>query len=373
MNAEDVTLPELSDARIGELEDAVFDRIARERAEIQTAQRGRGARRRRWWTVAGAAAAVVVVAAVISPAVTGLVSPASDASSVQSAVEPDLGRQDAAGDAALPDASDAKAESLGTEASSPSAVTEREVITTASATVEVDDVRQAAERVGTLAESVGGHVESMSVGSTAGTGELQPLSDTMTLPASAEAWVTVRVPADQLSAVMDELAGIGDVSASRIDRTDVTTATVDLRARVGSLETSVARLNELMAGAQSTADLIAAESALAERQAELESYRQQLAYLEDQVAESSLTVSLVPETEHVQADPAGFGDGLVAGWNGLIATLNGIVVALGFLLPWIGVLAVVGLVLWAVRRTVRLRRARRGSSPRDDLSGSERE
>ncbi|MFZ8393369.1 DUF4349 domain-containing protein, partial [Staphylococcus aureus] len=56
------------------------------------------------------------------------------------------------------------------------------------------------------------------------------------------------------------------------------------------------------------------------------------------------------------ADPAGFGDGLVAGWNGLIATLNGVVIGLGFLLPWIVVAAVVVLIVWGVRRIVRKRR-----------------
>ena len=57
---------------------------------------------------------------------------------------------------------------------------------------------------------------------------------------------------------------------------------------------------------------------------------------------SSLTVTLEPVTEPVEADPAGFTDGLTAGWNGLVATLNGIVIALGFLLPWLVVIAIAG-------------------------------
>jgi len=70
-------------------------------------------------------------------------------------------------------------------------------------------------------------------------------------------------------------------------------------------------------------------------------------------------VSLTVAAPAVAADPAGFGDGIAAGWNGLIATLNGLVVAIGFLLPWVAVLAIAWLVFWAVRRGIRSRRARR--------------
>ena len=77
---------------------------------------------------------------------------------------------------------------------------------------------------------------------------------------------------------------------------------------------------------------------------------------------STLSVTLVPDTEPVEADPAGFTDGLAAGWNGLVATLNGIVIALGFLLPWLAVAAVVALIVWGVVRLVRGRRRRRADA-----------
>ncbi len=79
---------------------------------------------------------------------------------------------------------------------------------------------------------------------------------------------------------------------------------------------------------------------------------------------STLSVTLTPVVEPVTADPAGFGDGLVAGWNGLVATLNGIVIAIGFLLPWLAVAAIAGLIVWAIVRWVRRRRGA-GSSPQE--------
>ena len=128
-----------------------------------------------------------------------------------------------------------------------------------------------------------------------------------------------------------------------MNRTDVTDQAIDLRARVDATQASVDRLTQLMSQSASVDDLIAAEVALSDRQALLESYEQQLAQLESQVAMSSLQVNLTSETPPVKADPAGFGDGLVTGWNALVATLNGIVIALGFLLPWILVVGVAAL------------------------------
>ena len=368
-------LPELSDESVARIERAVFSEIGATRQDDLDAARRRRARRGRWWAAGGAAAAVVIVAAVIAPTVGGLVrgsSGASDSMSDGAFVTTEAfdgmpsGPVELAPESARGAAGDTAAEG-GTAAGQV-----REVIATATATLEVaagaGAARAAADAIAAAAEAAGGYVESLSVDGSAadnraagGTEVTQ--GDVMTImpyPA-AGTWVTVRVPADQLPAVMADLDELGDVTASQITRQDVTTQAVDLRARVESAQASVARLTELMAQAGSVADLIAAESALAERQAELESWQQQLEYLDQQVALSSLTVSIVAPTEAVEADPAGFGDGLIAGWNGLIATLNGIVIALGFLLPWLAVAAVAWLVVWLVLRGIR--RRRRAATP----------
>ncbi len=376
MNTEEVTLPELADSRVDEIENAVFARISRDRAESARADRARRTRRRRWSVAGGAAAAVIVVAAVIAPSINGLIVGTAGSTADQAFIEPDAMMRDGAGEIASgpigPEPAVGDLNLVGPGAvSTPGTATDREVITTASATVEVEDVREASRAIAALAESEGGYVESMSVGADGGFPDGRYLPGELTYPAPTGAWLTIRVPAERLSAVTEGLSEFGEVSASRIDRADVTTATVDLRARVTALEASVARLTELMAQATSTSDLIAAESALAQRQGELESYRQQLQSLEGQVTMSSLTVSLLTPGERVKADPAGFVDGVLAGWNGLVATLNAVVVALGFLIPWLIVLGVLGVVLWAVRRAVRRRRARRTAGEHDTERPSE--
>lgn len=373
------SLPDLSAERIDEIEDALFADIARER----TRQSERRTRRSRWWIAGGAAAAVIAVAAVIAPSVGSLVGGTNEGSAVApvAPVAPvDAGAgSGVAGESAVLDGRESAPLTTVPDAAGDTAAADRDIITTASATVSVDEVEASARAIANSAVAHGGYVESMSVG---GDGTVSPVSPSeggvvydSTYPYPTDgAWVTVRIPADQLSAVVDELSDVGEVTATNLARQDVTEQTVDLEARIDAAQASVDRLTELMGQAQSVADLIAAEAALSERQALLESYQQQLEMLDDQVAMSTLSVTVVPNVEPVTADPAGFGDGLAAGWNGLVATLNGIVIAIGFLLPWLAVAAVVALIVWGIVRLLRRRRAERvdraSAAPRADAPRS---
>ncbi len=361
-------LPDLSAQRVDEIEDALFADIARERSRDSA----RRTRRGRLWIAGGAAAAVIAVAAVIAPSVGLLVgggAPSSDSAVAPAPLAGSGSAQDDASDVAGSDARPSAPELLAPDADGSTTgdvASGRDIITTASATVTVAEVGAATRAIGNAAIAHGGYVESMSVGTDGTVGPVSPTDggivyDTMPYPSPTEgAWITVRVPADELPKLVDELGDVGEVTATNLNRQDVTAQTVDLQARIDAAQASVDRLTELMARAQNVSDLIAAESALSERQALLESYQQQLKMLDDQVAMSTLSVSVVPETEPVTADPAGFGDGLAAGWNGLVATLNGIVVAIGFLLPWLAVAAVVALAVWGIVRLVRRpRRTRR--------------
>ncbi len=363
-----VSLPELSDRRIDEIETALFADISRERSTKR-------ARRGRWLMGGAAAAAVIVVAAVIAPSIGGLVGGSGGASdSADYAVEPNApavapdmgGGSDSSGVTEEAARSDLDSSALQ---SADGATDERDIITNASATLVVDDIPAAAATIADAARARDGYVESMSIGQSGevyypvepDTGVMYDDSKYYPYPMS-NAWITVRVPSAELDGMVRELSALGEVTTSSVNRQDVTEQVVDLEARIEASQASVDRLLELMTQATSVADLIAAESALAERQATLESYQAQLKSLESAVDMSSLTVNLQPVVETVEADPAGFADGLIAGWNGLVATLNGIVIALGFLLPWLVVIAIVGAIVWLIVRAVRRGRVARATA-----------
>lgn len=161
--------------------------------------------------------------------------------------------------------------------------------------------------------------------------------------------LVVRIPATDTDAFIDGLSDLGEITEVSTNRDDVTLQWQDLDARITALRASVGRLRDLMARAANTADLIAAEEALADRQAELDSLTGQRRYLDDQISLSTLTVDIRSTAEQTIEDgPANFWGGVVDGWNSLLGWLKGAVVFIGQVLPWLVFLALLGAIVGAV-------------------------
>jgi hypothetical protein len=221
----------------------------------------------------------------------------------------------------------------------------RQVVTTATAFLAVENPADGAQRVSELVESAGGRVDERSEhagsGQDGGTG--------------ASADLVVRVPADKLTGVLADLKKLGDVDSVSVSRSDVTASAVDLDARISALQTSVARLQALMDGAATTEALLDAEKALSDRQAQLESLLSQRALLADQVELSTLSVHLEPFGVAPPGGPDGFLDGLGTGWRALVTALGAALVVLGVVLPW---LVLAGVLTAGVLVPLRLARRR---------------
>jgi hypothetical protein len=223
-------------------------------------------------------------------------------------------------------------------AEAPEEAVNRELITTGNATLAVEDPFEAAEQIADLVESAGGRVEARD--------ERAATDDE---PGSAS--MTLRIPADRVSATLDALDELGEVRDRHVETVDVTGTAQDLDARIAALRTSTDRLRELMADADRTADLIEIEAELATRQAELDSRVSERSRLSDEVAMSTLNVEIVAEgTPAAQAQPGGFVGGLSAGWSALVSTFNVVVLVLGAIIPWLALGGLVLLVVVGVRR-----------------------
>lgn len=355
-------LPDLSAATVARIEASVFEEIAAERPPETAASTRARDRRRRWLTSTGIAAAFVV-GVLVTPPILGVVGGSATSTAGSGELPAGVSVEESRSGAADQSAPGAASDTAESSSVMPGAVagTEREIIATANATVQVKDIADAAAEITAIADAHGGYVEGTEVGKSAAV-------DDTSAPVPSESgygWISIRVPSADLTAVIEELADSGEVLSSSISKQDVTSTAIDLRARVDATKASVQRLTELMSQTGTVAELIEAEVALTDRQAQLESYEQQLAALEDQVAMSSLQVQLTRTTPPTAADPAGFTDGLFAGWNGLVASLNAVVIAVGFILPWLALAGVVVLVVWLVRRARRTRRAARQAPPED--------
>lgn len=224
----------------------------------------------------------------------------------------------------------------------------REIITTGDVSIRADDPARAANDVVRIAETAGGRVDSRS--------EERP-----TETFGGFAFLTLRIPAGRVNSVIDEMSAAGDVTNVSISREDVTARGADLAARIAALETSTARLQELLGNAANTRDLLDVERELANRQADLDGLRAQRAALTDQVTMSTLNVNISASANAPRLVPRGFTGGLATGWHSLASFFRGLTVVLGAALPWLlllGALAFVGRLLWKRLPWKRLRRKR---------------
>ncbi len=219
---------------------------------------------------------------------------------------------------------------------------EREVVKTGSLTLLADDASAVSDKIVAVAERAGGRVDSRS-------------ERAATDYEDASAWLTLRVPAAELTVTITQVEELGDVTDVSINTDDVTRQALDLDARITALEASTERLLDLMASADSSEALIAAEDALSARQADLESLRSDRTYLSDQVAMSTLDVSVVSERT-VEFEPGGFLGGLKSGWEALVTFASATLVALGAALPWLIVFGVpITIIIVLLRRRRRTR------------------
>jgi hypothetical protein len=204
----------------------------------------------------------------------------------------------------------------------PDTTLKRDIVTNGSLQLVVADPGSVADRLITAVTDAGGRVDSRSERS----GSSSPVVG-----------LVVRIPADKLESVLADAKKLGTVESMSISHTDVTTQRVDLDARIDALQTSVKRLMELMSKAGSVADLLAAESSLTQRQAELDSLRAQRATLGDEISYATITVNLSAEPTVTHA---GFFGALERGWRSLLSAAQGALLTVGFLLPWLALLAV---------------------------------
>ena len=119
---------------------------------------------------------------------------------------------------------------------------------------------------------------------------------------------------------MDAFGSLGDVEQRSQKSEDVTTKVIDNDARVRAGERSIRQIEALLSRAEKLGDIIAIETDLARRQADLDSLKQQQAWLEDQTSLSTINVYLSRPWPTRPADEA---KGFLAGPRRTAGTRSG--------------------------------------------------
>jgi len=178
--------------------------------------------------------------------------------------------------------------------------------------------------------------------------------------------MVLRVPTESYEEAIERIEGAGRLLETERSTEDVTTQVIDNEVRIRAQERSLRRVEVLLDRADRIADVVSVEAELTRRQAELDSLKQQQAYLADQTSMATVTVHIsqraAGEEPVVEDEETGFLHGLATGWSGLSGTAVALATVAGVLLPWLLVVALLGVpAWWAVHRLPR--RGRRPAAP----------
>ena len=220
----------------------------------------------------------------------------------------------------------------------------RSVIVTGTMTVTADDPLEASSEAVRLVEAAGGRVD--------GRTEYAPSGGD-----AGSASLTLRIPADKLQQVLDDLAELGRADEISTSSSDVTVLVADLDSRIATQRGIIDRLNTMFGQAATIDDLITLETSIAEHQALLEDLEAQQRSVADQVALSTLSLYLRSEAEAPVTQPMDFLSGLQAGWGAFVGFFSGLLVALGVLLPWLIAAALISTATVLIVRANRRRKA----------------
>lgn len=261
---------------------------------------------------------------------------------------------------------------------------DRSVIYTVDLVVETGDVRAARDEAEAIAVRLGGYVQSEGTYGVPtpplpvepgyyGEDGVYYEGDVAPYPAADEqATLVLRVPADRYEQAVEELEAIGETVSRNRNARDVTDEVVDVETRIETQQASIDRLQTLLSEATRVADILAIETELTSRIAELESLKARQEQLASLTSLATVTVTFVPP-ETVVEEGSGFVAGLQAGWRAFLRAIEVGLTALGAALPFLAAIALVTvpLVGWLVWRSRRRPGAGAEPAPGREPAGTE--
>ncbi len=220
----------------------------------------------------------------------------------------------------------------------------RMVVYTAEVSIETREIEKQHREITRIARAAGGFVTSSGITSYDG---------------GRAAQVTVRVPQKSYVSTLDAICRLGKLLSRNEKGEDVTEEYVDLQARLRNLKREEEAFLKVLGRASRIADILAVERELSRVRGEIETAEGRIKYLDNQVQLSTITVSLsepqpvVSATNIVKWDVWNTGKSAA---NTLSGVFRGITSAVIWLVVFIPLWAVLGIVAYGARRRF-LRRA----------------
>ena len=120
---------------------------------------------------------------------------------------------------------------------------------------------------------------------------------------------TIRVPAENLEAFLEQVGNVCTVTSVNRYAEDVSENYYDIETRLTTAKTKLARLQELLKEAQNMEDIIAIEEAITDVESDIDSYSGSIRYYDSQISYSTVTINLSEVYEVVEEKvPTTFGE-----------------------------------------------------------------
>jgi len=155
---------------------------------------------------------------------------------------------------------------------------QRQVIRTARLTLSVVSIDEQANALSSMVKDYGGYTEPNN------------------RFAEKRANLSIKIPSEKLDSFINEVSNLGKVTYKSTSSRDVTEQIIDIDARIKNLIALRARYRELLNKANTVEEMISIEKELAKIQIEIDSIEGRKRSLVDQVAMSSVNLTLEQET-----------------------------------------------------------------------------
>lgn len=162
------------------------------------------------------------------------------------------------------------------------ALENRKIIRNANVSVQTLEFDAFLEKLNEQVESLGGFVETSNIGGRTYYNQTK----------LRNAYLVVRVPAENLDALLAAVNGLGNVTSMNTGMRDVTTAYIDSEKHLESLRIEQEALLKILESATTVEDLITVQNRLSEVRYEIESYEAILRSYDDQIDLSTVEINL---------------------------------------------------------------------------------
>jgi hypothetical protein len=166
----------------------------------------------------------------------------------------------------------------------------------------------------------------------------------------------LRIPEQRFDRARAAIRDLGTrVQFEDVRGDDVTAEYIDYQARLRILQTRKTLLSDLLVDADTTDEILQLSGQVEDVQLRIEQLQGQLRFLNDQVAESMLRVSIQEQSAPAAAvlpavDNPDLGSSFDLAVQGFLRIVGAVIVGLGYLIPITAIAAIVWMAVWFVRR-----------------------